>query len=96
MTANDVLDGAGENIDTADADHVVRAPQHASNQARPGAAARARLARKETQVPGSITNQRHSDSAEIRQNQLALTIRFYGKKRLRINDLGDEFVLIDV
>src|SRR5438128_10937119 len=87
MTPHDVFDCAWKNINPANRDHVIDAAPDSSNQPRPRTATRTWLTRHHTQIAGAIANQRHADTAQVREHQFAL-VPFSGRlESFRTDDL---------
>ena len=90
-----LLDLRGEDIDSADDQHVI-GPAEDTRQAAMGPAARARLRMKKRPITRAVPQNRRRPPHEIRQNNLALLPVFKNFTGRRIDDLDDIGVLPDV
>ena len=90
-----VLDVRGVDVDAAHDDHVVApAAQAADPRRRPAAAAR--LEGDRGDVAGAVAQQRHRLLQQGREDELALDALVERRTGLRIDDLDEEVVLVDV
>ena len=89
---DDGLDLAGEDVDAADLQHVVRAA-HDLLHARVRAAALARLSGDLGQIARAVAQKRHGLLGQRGDDQFALLALVFRFQRLRIDDLGQEVVL---
>src|SRR5262245_18954289 len=96
MPPYDVLDRSRKHIDAPDCDHVIPTAQHTTHEPRPAPAARARLMRKNSEISGSITDERHSNTTEIGKHKFSLLPICNRHQCGRINDLRNELVFVDV
>ena len=90
-----MLDVRRVHVDAAHDDHVVAPPAQAPDPRRRPAAA-ARLEGDRRDVAGAVAEHRHRLLEQRREDELALDALVERRTRVRIDDLDEEVVLVDV
>src|SRR5207253_1838947 len=94
--ADEVFNGRGIDIHTANRKHVIGAPEQAAIKARKRPSASTRAEIQPYQIAGAITNHRESRASQIGDDQLPSFTRLDFFAGLRIDHFGDKLALDDV